>query len=146
MRGKLKKLLFCQEGPRRLLRGLTLTEVLVASGLLAVAVIPILRALTSSHVTSRKIEQRTQSLILAQAKLEEIRARSIYSYTNGGASFAESNTVLDGSYLCNVTDNSGDPLKTITVSVGFDSNGDASLAADEIKTTLVTLVARRWDN
>ena len=122
----------------------TLTEVIVASALLIIAMVPILRALTSAHVSSTSIEYKTRSLTLAQAKLDEIKARSIYDYTNGGSSFAESNTSVDGSYLCNVTDNSGDPLKTIAVSVGYDLNGDSTLAADEVEVTLTTYLAKRW--
>ena len=121
--------------------GFTLTEVVVASALLIVAIGPILKALTSAHLSTTIIEHKTRSLTLAQAKLDEIKARSIYSYSS---SFTENDTSLDGSYLCNVTDDSGDPLKTITVSVGYDHNGDLTLAADEIKITLTTLLARRW--
>jgi len=124
--------------------GFTLTEVIVASALLIIAMVPILRAMTSAHVSSTSIEYKTRSLTLAQAKLDEIKARSIYDYTKGGSSFAESNTSVDGSYRCNVTDDSGDPLKTIAVSVGYDLNGDITLAADEIEVTLTTYLARRW--
>jgi Tfp pilus assembly protein PilV len=124
--------------------GLTLTEVVVASSLLVITMVPILRALTSAHASSTSIEYKTRSLTLAQAKLDDIKARSIYDYTNGGSSFAESNTSVDGSYRCNVTDDSGDPLKTIAVSVGYDLNGDSTLAADEIEVTLTTYLARRW--
>ena len=124
--------------------GFTLTEVVVASALLIVAISPILKALTSAHLGTTTIEHKTRSLTLAQAKLDEIKARSIYDYTNDGATFAESNTSLGFSYLCNVADDSGDPLKTITVSVGFDHNGDLTLAAGEIKITMTTLLARRW--
>ncbi len=126
--------------------GLTLVEVVVASALLVVVMVPILRCLTIAHASSIKIEHKTRSLILAQAKLDKIKVRSIYDYTNGGISFAETNTPVDDSYLCNVTDDSGDPLKTITVSVGFDSNGDNTLSAGEVETTLATLLARRWSN
>lgn len=126
--------------------GLTLIEVVAASALLAVVMVPILRCLTIAHTSSIKIEHKTRSLILAQAKLDQIKVRSIYDYTNGGASFAESGTSVDGSYLCNVTDNAGDPLKAITVSVGFDSNGDSTLSAGEVEATLTTLLARRWNN
>jgi len=125
--------------------GFTLTEVVVASALLILAISPILQALTGAHLgTTTTIEHKTRSLTLAQAKLDEIKARSIYDYTNGGVTFAESNTSLDGSYRCNVTDDSGDPLKTIAVSVGYDYDGNSTLAAGEIKVTLTTLLARRW--
>jgi hypothetical protein len=124
--------------------GLTITEVIVASGLLIVAMVPILRALTTANLNTAVIERKTRSLALAQAKLDEIKAKSIYHYTNGGASFAQDNLSLDGSYLCNITDDLNDTLKTISVSVGYDYNGDNTLAADEIEITLTTLIARRW--
>jgi len=126
--------------------GLTIIEVVIASTLLIVALVPILKSLTIAQATSTKIEHKTRSLILAQAKLDEIKARSIYDYTNGGDSFAESNTHLGGSYRCNVTDNSGDPLKTVSVSVGYDTDGDNTLSSGEVQVTLTTLLARRWSD
>ncbi len=124
--------------------GFTLTEIVVASGLLIIGVVPILKALTSAQVTSVIIERKTRSLILAQAKLDEIKAKSVYDYTNGGESFSESGTDLGGSYRCNVADNTGDPLKQISVSVGYDLNGNESLSSGEIEVTLTTYLARRW--
>jgi Tfp pilus assembly protein PilV len=129
---------------KKRMAGVTITEVVVASALLLTAIVPILKALTSAQLTTRIIEHRSCSLILAQAKLDEIKARSIYDYTNGSTSFNESNTDLGGSYLCNVTDDTNDPLKQISVSVGHDLNGDKSLAGDEIEVTLTTCLARRW--
>ncbi len=74
--------------------GFTLTEVVVASALLIVAIVPILKALTGAHFSSTIIEHKTRSLTLAQSKLDEIKARSIYSYSD---SFTENNTSLEGS-------------------------------------------------
>jgi Tfp pilus assembly protein PilV len=122
-------------------RGVTLTEVVVSSTLLVVALVPILKALTQAQVTSIIIEHRTQSLILAQAKLDEIRARSIYHYSD---SFQLSSASLGSSYLCTVSDNQNSSLRTITVSVGFDDDGNAQLASSEILVTLTTYVAKRW--
>jgi Tfp pilus assembly protein PilV len=116
--------------------GLTLIEVVIASALLFFAMVPILNCLTVAHASAIKIEHKSRSLLLAQAKLDQIRARSIYNYTNGGASFEETGTSLDGLYLCNVTDNRDDFLKTITVSVGYNLDDDT--------VTLATLIARRW--
>ncbi|MHC4617319.1 MAG: type IV pilus modification PilV family protein [Planctomycetota bacterium] len=122
--------------------GLTLTEVVVASALLVIAIVPILKALTSAHVTGSIIERRTRSLLLAQAKLDEIRARSIYNYA---ANFTENHLSLDGSYFCSVVDSAKSAdLRQISVSVGYDSNGDTSLTDAEIEITLTTLLARRW--
>jgi Tfp pilus assembly protein PilV len=144
MPGELKKMLSPAGIINKRCKAFTITEVVVASLLLAVAMVPILKALTGANLSTAVIEQRTRSLTLAQAKLDEIKARSIYNYTNSGRSFAEDSNSLDGSYLCNVTDNLGDPLKTVTVSVGYDLNGDKTLATDEVHVTLATLIARRW--
>ena len=122
--------------------GFTLTEVVVASALLIIAIVPILKALTSAHVSTTIIEYKTRSLTLAQAKLDEIKARSIYNYSD---TFTETDLSLDGSYLCNVQDTGpGTDLRTVTVSVGYDLNGNIQLEADEIEVTLAKLIARRW--
>ena len=123
-------------------KGLTFTEVVVASALLLIVMVPILKALTSAQVSAAIIEQKTRSLMLAQAKLEDIKARSIYSYNS---SFAESNTSVDGAYLCTVTDSGpASDLRQITVEVGYDLDGSGTLDAQEVDVTLSTLVARRW--
>ena len=139
---KLTKLLRIENPSIRKSGGFTLTEVVIASSILVIAIIPILRALTIAQVSSRIIEHRTNSLILAQGKLDEIKARSVYYYSD---TFAETNSSIEGSYLCNVADSPVNAnLRQITVSVGEDLNGNSTLDADEIEITLTTLVAKRW--
>jgi hypothetical protein len=122
--------------------GLTLTEVVIASALLIIAMVPILKGLTNAHLGTIIIERKTRSLVLAQGRLDEIKARSIYHYSQ---SFAESDLSLDGAYLCNVSDEAvNSNLRKITVSVGYDYNGDNSLDSDEIEVTQATLIAKRW--
>lgn len=144
MHRKLTKLIHCElraTSDERRATGFTLTEVVVASALLIIAMVPILKALTSAHVTSTIIERRTRSLILAQAKLDDIRARSIYNYSDN---FQENDVSLDCSYLCDVEDTSeGSNLRTITVSVGYDLDGNNSLTPGEVEVTLATLIAKR---
>lgn len=124
-------------------RGLTLAEVVIASALLIIAMVPILKGLTTAHLGTVIIERKSRSLILARAKLDEIKARSVYHY---GDSFDETDLSVDGSYLCDVKDTpAGDALRTITVSVGYDLDGDNKLESDEIEVVLATYVAKRWD-
>lgn len=124
--------------------GLTLTEVIIASTLLVVAIVPILRGLATAHAGTMTIERKSRSLMLTQAKLDEIRARSIYHYSD---SFDESNSSIDGPYLCSVTDQPvGANLRTVTVSVGYDLNGDNILDSEEIEVVLTTYIAKRWDS
>ncbi len=120
----------------------TLTEVVVASALLISAIVPILKALTSVHLHASMIEQKTRCLNIAQTRLEEIKARSIYSYN---AAFAETNTTVDGAYLRTVSDTAVSPnLRRIVVSCGYDTDRNGVLAAGETLITLQTLIARRW--
>jgi len=123
------------------LKGITLTEVVVASGLLIVAIVPILKALTTAHTTGRIIERRTQSLMLAQGELDQIKAESIYYYDR---SYAQSSTALGGAYLCTIEDDVDPNLRTVSVSVGYDHDGNSNLASDEVEVTLTTYIARRW--
>ncbi len=128
---------------RRFLTGFTITEVVVASALLIIAVVPILKALTSAHVSTAVIERKTRSFILAQSKLDEIRARSIYR-EHWWTEFTKPNISLDGPYLCNVQDTLLSPnLRGIMVSVGYDLNDNGILALDEVEITLATYIAKR---
>ncbi len=122
--------------------GFTITEVVVASSLLVVAMVPILKALTAAHLNSTIIERKTRSLSLAQAKLDDIKARSVYDYAT---SYAISNLALDGDYLCNVADTgSASDIRTVTVDVGLDLDGNSVLAAGEVSVSLDTMIAKRW--
>jgi prepilin-type N-terminal cleavage/methylation domain-containing protein len=125
--------------PPRIRRGVTLTEVVVASALLLIAIVPILRALTIAQTTGRVVERRTQSVILAQGKLDEIRARCLQNYD---VAFGQNSASLGDSYLCSVTDNQSDTLKLIEVSVGFDADSDGALSGQEVQAKLTTYVAR----
>jgi Tfp pilus assembly protein PilV len=125
-------------------KGLSIIEVAMASALLIVAMVPILRSLTKANMMSTDIERKTQSLVWAQSKLDEIRARSIYNFGSSG-SFTANNVVLSGSYLCNIADSIvSTDLKQITVSVGYDNNGSGTLSSDEVEVTLTTYFANRW--
>lgn len=117
-------------------KGLSIIEVAMASALLIVAMVPILRSLTKASMFAVEMERKTQSLVLAQGKLDEIKARSIYNFGSSG-SFTDSDTFPGTSYVYNVTDEAttNPDLKKITVSVGYD--GDNSV-------TLATYVAKRW--
>ena len=74
-------------------KGLSIIEVTMASVLLIVAMAPILVSLTKANLWSTQIEQKTQSLVLAQGKLDNIRANAVYNFGSSG-SFTANNVVL----------------------------------------------------
>lgn len=121
--------------------GVTLTEAVVASTLLLISIIPLLRAMTATHGMDRSIDRKSWSLLLAQQELEQVRARSIYHYDE---SLAAASRGLGGGFLCTITDDRHPTLRTVTVAVGLDRNGDGALAAGEIEVNLQTALARRW--
>ena len=110
--------------------------------LLVVVMVPILRALTGAHTLDIRIERRSRSLTLAETKLEDIKARSIYNY---GTDFNDSSSSVEGAYFCKVTDTAvSSNLRTILLSVGYDQNGNSTLESNEVEVTLKTLLAKRW--
>jgi prepilin-type N-terminal cleavage/methylation domain-containing protein len=121
-------------------KGVTLTEVIVASALLVISIAPLLKALTLAQVEDRAIERKSWSLLLAQRELEWIRARSLRSYD--ACCRVRSKAVGDG-YLRTVTDDEDPDLKTVVVSVGLDQDGDGVLSPKEVEVTLSTRLARR---
>jgi hypothetical protein len=118
-----------------------LTEAVVASTLLLVSIIPLLKVLTATHGMDRVIERKSWSLLLAERELERIRARSIYHYEE---SFAATSQPLGDGFLCTVTDDKNPAIRTVTVAVGLDLNGDTALAPGEVEVSLCTALARRW--
>jgi len=127
---------------RRRPAGFTVTEVVMASAVLVIAMVPILKALTTAYVSGAVIKQKSVGLMFAECKLNEIRIRAIYNY---GSTFTASDTSLGNSYYYRVQDTAnGADLRTITVSTGYDFNGNGSLSADEIRVVLSTLIARRY--
>ncbi len=121
--------------------GVTLTEAVIASTLLLISIIPLLKALATTHGMDRVIERKSWSLLLAQQELERIRGQSIYHYDESFR--ADSQTLRDG-FLCTVADDGHPTLRTVAVAVGFDFNGDGVLATNEIEASLTTCLARRW--
>lgn len=129
--------------------GFTLTEVIVASSLLAVAMVPILKGLTSVHLTASLVEQRTKSLNYAQTIVEDIKARSVYDYNdNYNKVNQEAKDIIKGvdeSYLyTSMAVAMGPNLRRMTVVTGYDKDDNGALQPAEVLVTLDTLVAKRW--
>ena len=120
-------------------RGMTFTEVLVATAILAFAMIPILRAMTSNHAYSMHLERKSKSLLFAQNQIEELRARAIEDFDS---SWSGSDLPAGEGYYCTVTADLDSSLRTVTVTAGFDEDQDLHLDSGEVLITLRTLIAR----
>jgi Tfp pilus assembly protein PilV len=125
---------------KRIRPGLTFTEVLVATLILSLAMVPVLKALTNSHLYSQMLERKTQCLILAQNAIEELRARAIENFDS---SWSVSNQSAGGGYLLSISAGSESALRTVAVTAGFDENQNGSLDGAEVLVCLRTLIAKQ---
>lgn len=101
-------------------RGLTLISSLILIVLVAIALVPLLRALSISLFVSGETESNIMALNLAQGKLEEIRS---FPYENI-SSEAKSQVPNYPSFQREVIVNTPQPnLKDITVIVYWDLSG-----------------------
>jgi len=121
--------------------GVTLTEAVVASALLLVSIVPLLKAISAAHGMDRVIERKSWSLLLAQRELERLRTRSLYHYDE---SYAVVSAPLGDGFLCTVIDDQDPSLRTVTVGVGLDLNGAGALGPGEVEGSLASALARRW--
>lgn len=126
-------------GINRCSAGMTFTEVLVATAILAFAMVPILKAMAGVHMNSSKMEKKNKSLMIAQNQIEQLRARAIADF---GSSWSAPNQSSGGGYLYSVSAGSGSSLRTVTVTAGFDENQNLLLDSTEVLASLRTLIAK----
>jgi Tfp pilus assembly protein PilV len=119
---------------------MTFTEVLVATLILSLAMVPILQAMTNTHRYSQMLEKKTQCLILAQNAIEELRARAIEDFAS---SWSVSSQSAGGGYLVSIAAGSESDIRTVSVTAGFDENQNLSLDSGEILVCLRTLIANQ---
>jgi hypothetical protein len=117
----------------------TITEAVVASGLLLVCIVPLLKALTVAQVADRAMERKSWSLLLAQQQLEQLRARCTERYD---ACYRVGSAPLRDGYLCTIDDDEAPALRTVTVFVGLDRDENGILSAAEVEVSLSTRLAR----
>ena len=124
--------------PGKHCRGLTLIELLLAAALLAVCAVPIVEATTHAIGLAQEIETRTKATLLAQ---QEIEAAMGIAADDFDADLTKDSENLGDAFLVKVTQSADVLKKTVTVEVGHDANGNASLDDSEVLTAFVTQVA-----
>jgi len=118
--------------------GLTLMEVLVASALLGVALVPAFDMVTRGMVLARDVEVRSRAVFLAEREMETALAAAGQDF---GASLAKQSADLGDGYRATVTETVSGLTKTVGVQVGFDADGNRTLSSGEVLVTFATVVA-----
>ena len=118
--------------------GLTLLEVLVASVLLGIALVPAFDMVTRGMVLARDVEVRSRAVFLAEREMETALAAAGQDF---GTSLAKQSADLGGGYRATVTETVSGLKKTVAVQVGFDADRNRTLSSGEVLATFATVVA-----
>ena len=125
--------------PRRTRRtGLTLMEVLVASALLGIALVPAFDMVTRGMVLARDVVVRSRAVFLAEREMETALAAAAQNF---GTSLAKQSADLGDGYRATVTETVSGLKKTLAVQVGFDTDRNRTLSSGEVLVTFATVVA-----
>lgn len=128
--------------------GHTLLELLVASALTALAIVPALKLIGDGMVLGREVETRNLLTTLCVSKLEEQLAHAAANWTT---TTATGNFAADGypSYRFTVLRSDAaadggmeDRLMAVQATVWNDADGDGALGANEMKLILRSKVAK----
>lgn len=128
---------------RRNYRAITLMEVLIASALLAVALVPIFQVLTRGMTLARDVQLRTTAAFLAEKEMETALATAAEDF---GVDLTKPSKDLGDGYLVTVNGVDENLRKTFSVQVGWDTDGDGTLDGDEVLVTFVTRAANTTED
>jgi len=118
--------------------GLTLMEVLVASALLGIALVPAFNMVTRGMVLARDVEVRSRAVFLAEREMETALAAAGQDFRT---SLTKQSADLGDGYRATVTETVSGLTKTVAVQVGFDADGNGALSSGEVLATFATVVA-----
>ncbi|MCK4752803.1 MAG: prepilin-type N-terminal cleavage/methylation domain-containing protein [Planctomycetes bacterium] len=122
-------------------KAFTLIEVLASVIILSGSIVTIITYSADGLATSLDIERRIKATLLAETEMEKIKNVLHNAYDTD---FTAWSGALGNDYLATRTATViSATLKTVEVSVGYDVDGNGSLAADEIMVTLTTKNADR---
>jgi hypothetical protein len=121
--------------------GFTFVEVLASIVILAGVITPFILCAADNLAMSLEIEQRIKSTLLAGGEMEKIKNVLYKSFDTDFTAWSSS--LGDNFFAGRTSTNVSSTLKIIGVSVGYDTNKNGSLGADEIMVTFKTQYAKR---
>ena len=122
-------------------KAFTLIEVLAAVLILAGSITPVILYAADSMAVSREMEQKVKSTLLAQAEMEKIKNTLRNAFSTDFTAWP--GDLGNAFYAERTSTDVSETLKKAQVSVGYDTNTNASLDAAEILITLTTQIVER---
>ena len=111
--------------------------------ILSVALIPLMEMLPGALVLDAQMERQSKVAFLAQQKLEEVKGRAIYDFSQDYSESATAFPSPDSTFKYTVSDDQGSEIKEIVVKVWYDKDGDDTVDQGEEDIELNTKVAKR---
>ena len=119
----------------------TLIEVLAAVLILAAVIVPMLKYQADSLTTNRQIEQQITSALLAEAEMEKIKTALYGAFETDVTAWP--GELTENYFVQRQVTEQSETLKVVEVSVGYDSNNNETLGADEILISLASKIVAR---
>lgn len=123
--------------------GFTILEVLFTIIILSIVLIPMMKMLPDALILDARMESETKVAFLAQRKMEEVKSKAVYDFSQDYTEFATAFPAPDSAFKYTVSDDQGSGIKEIAVVVWYDKDGDNSVDADEEDIELNTKIAER---
>lgn len=133
---------------RRRETGLTLLEVLVAVGLLGLALTPMIGMMSRGLAATHRVESLSRSLMLAESAYEEVRARAQSTLAPFGFDRDYSRPATpfqppDQDYVLEIVDDRKQEMRSLRITVWHDANGSRTVDEGEIPVVIDTQVTDR---
>jgi prepilin-type N-terminal cleavage/methylation domain-containing protein len=123
--------------------GFTILEILCTIAILSIVMIPLMKMLPDAMVLDAQMERETRVAFLAQQKIEEVKNKAIYDFSQDYSESATAFPSPDSDFKYTVSDDQGTAIKEIEVVVWYDKDGNGSVDADEEDIELNTKIAER---
>jgi len=125
-------------------KGFTLIELMLATAILVISIIPITMMLPRMLTENRIVERENRAVFLGQLKMEETKTKAL-TYFNSDYSVTSATAFQspDNKFKYTVADNYGLDIKDISVTVWYDANDDNTLDSDEERIQFKTKIANR---
>ena len=124
-------------------KGFTLIELMLASMILVISIIPMTMMLPRIFTDNTSIEHTNRAVFLAQLKMEEMKTKVLtyfnHNYSENVTAFASPNNV----FKYKITDNNDPNIKTITVEVWYDKINNNTVDTGEEYIKFITKVCNR---
>ena len=127
-------------------KGFTLIEIMLASVILVISIIPVTMMLPRIYKDNESIALANRAVFLGQMKMEEVKTKALTFYnSNNSVASATAFASPDNMYKFTVSDVYDTNIKTLIVTVWYDKNNNNAHDGSEEWVQYKTKIANRGE-